>query len=91
MKNRKEVTFTVNKEDVRKLAANAVNHILDRFKNQYMKDVNKIAESLTFEKGSKVIKDIEKMLESCHMMAHELNDIAPLLQEIKETVDQEEE
>ena len=90
MKNRKEVTFTVNKEDVRKLAANAVNHILERFKYHYMKDVNKIAESLTFEKGSKVIKDIETMLESCHVMAHELNDIAPLLQEITEKIQKEE-
>lgn len=91
MSTKKELSFKVNEKDVRKLAANAVDHILDRFKYQYQNDVNQIAHSLTFEKGSKVIKDIESLLHSCHIMAHELNDIAPLLQEITEKVDQEEE
>lgn len=90
MSKRKEISFSVNKEDIRKIATSAVGNVLDRFKDQYLLDVRTISQSLSADKGSQVIKDIEKMLDTCHVMAEELNDLVSLIQEIKEKVKVEE-
>ena len=90
MKKKTTLQFTVNKEDVRKVAASAVDNILNRFKAEYMAGVQKVAESLTFEKGKDILKDINELLGSCQKMAEELDDIIPLIDDIKDTIDRPE-
>ena len=90
MKKKTTLQFTVNKEDVRKVAAGAVDNILNRFKAEYVVGVQKVAESLTFEKGKDILKDINVLLGGCQKMAEELDDIIPLIDDIKDTVDRPE-
>lgn len=87
MKKKTTLQFTVNKEDVRKVAASAVENILNRFKAEYVVGVQKVAESLTFEKGKDILKDINELLGSCQKMAEELDDIIPLIDDIRDTVE----
>ena len=90
MKKKTTLQFTVNKEDVRKVAAGAVDNILNRFKAEYVVGVQKVAESLTFEKGKDILKDINELLGGCQKMAEELDDIIPLIDDMKDTVDRPE-
>ena len=49
-KNKVKVNFSVQPEDVRAIAANSMNHIIERFKNRYDKNIELIAAGCGFRK-----------------------------------------
>ena len=89
MKNNKakKVSFLIQSEDIRHISGNALNHILERFKARYLKNVELISSALTFEKGKDVLEAIEKMIEDLDKTSQEFEGVAPLFMEIEDTVD----
>ena len=83
----KKVSFSVQPEDVRAISGNAINHILERFKVKYLKNIQLISSALTFDKGELILEAMEKMVNDFDETSKEFEGIAPLLMAIEDTGD----
>ena len=53
--------------------------------DDYVKAVNEVADSMTFDNGKEVLKKIKNLVLLCGKMEEELGDLVPLIQDIKDT------
>tara|TARA_R110000822_G_scaffold27282_1_gene81572 strand:+ start:2750 stop:3058 length:309 start_codon:yes stop_codon:yes gene_type:complete len=82
-----KVSFSLHPEDVRKISANAITYILERFKNRYLQNIDNIAAGVTFENGTDILEAIEKLFDDIDKTSHEFEEITSLLMQIKGTLD----
>ena len=72
-KNKVKVSFSVQPEDVRAIAASSMNHIIERFKKKYIKNVELIATNVAFEKGEDILEAIENMYDDIDKTSQEFD------------------
>jgi len=80
--NNKTITLVVNEEDVRKLTANAVAHVIARFGESYQKRIGNLNLKIQAEKSSDILRGIEEILDLFDKTSEELQGLTPLIQEV---------
>ncbi len=83
-----KVKFEAPQEDIRKISANVISHILDRFKNNYIESLELIGKAITYNTGKDVLESIESLFDGVDQISKEFEGIMPLLLEIKDEVEE---
>tara|TARA_R110000824_G_scaffold134231_3_gene297182 strand:- start:814 stop:1134 length:321 start_codon:yes stop_codon:yes gene_type:complete len=79
----KTIAMMVNKEDVRKLVANSLTHILTRHSKNNKECLEKLNIVIPSGSNAEILESIRKILKTYNSVIEEINNIAPLVLEIE--------
>lgn len=83
-----KVKFEIPEEDIRKIGANVISHILERFKKNYIENLELIGKAITYDTGKDVLESIENLFDGVDQISKEFEGIVSLLLEIKDKVEE---
>ena len=82
----KTITMMVHEEDVRKLVANSLTHILTRHANNNKECLAKLNIVMPSGSNAEILEGIRKVLKTYNSVIEEMNNISPLILEVGSSV-----